>query len=229
MQKFIVIVALLALFIVPARAEDLKSDMSALQAKAEKGDAQAQFDLGLRYAMGRGTGIDYKQATDWFRKAADQGLATAQFNLGVSYDLGRGVKQDYAEAMTWYKKAADQGFQQAENNIGDLYEHGQGVKQDYAEAARWYKKSIDGGGRVAQSSLGMLYFAGSGVKQDYAEAFFWLTLGTQDMSGYEDAEVAGIKHALEECAKHLKPDEVKAIRKRVSEWKQPEEKLAPVK
>jgi len=77
--------------------------------RAEKGNAKAQFDLGLKYDTGEGVRQDYAEAAKWYRKAAEQGYAEAQFNLGTMYDEGRGVRQDYAEAAKWYRKAKDQG------------------------------------------------------------------------------------------------------------------------
>src|SRR5690242_4574215 len=78
--------------------------------EAERGDAAAQFNLGVMYAQGLGMPQDVAQAALWFRRAADQGHAAAQSNLGVLYALGRGVPQDDAEAAKWYRKAADQGY-----------------------------------------------------------------------------------------------------------------------
>jgi hypothetical protein len=49
-----------------------------LQAKAEKGDAEAQFYLGVMYENGNGVLKDYTEAVKWYRKAADQGAAAAQ-------------------------------------------------------------------------------------------------------------------------------------------------------
>jgi TPR repeat protein len=82
--------------------------------QAEKGDAKAQFVLGLKYDTGKGVPQDYAEAAKWYRKAAEQGYAEAQFNLGTMYDVGRGVRQDYAEAAKWYRKAKDQGVASAQ-------------------------------------------------------------------------------------------------------------------
>lgn len=54
-----------------------------LRAKAEKGDAAAQNNLGRLYADGEGVPKDSAEAASWYREAADQGYAEAQFNLGV--------------------------------------------------------------------------------------------------------------------------------------------------
>ena len=48
-----------------------------LRGAAEKGDAQAQYNIGLMYYQGKGVAQDHKQAAAWWRRAADQGLAQA--------------------------------------------------------------------------------------------------------------------------------------------------------
>jgi TPR repeat protein len=73
---------------------------------AEQGHANAQFNLGVMYANGRGVPKDDTQAVAWFRHAADVGDADAQFNLGVMYANGRGVPQDDTLAYLWLNYAA---------------------------------------------------------------------------------------------------------------------------
>lgn len=46
--------------------------------RAEKGDANAQFVLGLKYDTGKGMPQDYAEAAKWYRKAKDQGVAGAK-------------------------------------------------------------------------------------------------------------------------------------------------------
>ena len=57
---------------------------------AKRGDAVAQFSLGLMYSQGHGVTKDYAEALRWCRLAAVQGLASAQYNLGTMYADGRG-------------------------------------------------------------------------------------------------------------------------------------------
>ena len=73
-----------------------------LRAEAEKGDAQAQNELGEALCMGKfGGTTNPVEAVKWFRQAADQGFAGAQHNLGVCYDKGQGALQNHAEAVKW--------------------------------------------------------------------------------------------------------------------------------
>jgi len=108
-----------------------------LSAKAEKGDASAQWVLGTLYGSGAGVPQNYTEAVKWVRKAADQGNAFAQGDLGVYYHNGQGVPQDYVEAVKWWHRAAEQGIPDSQAKLGAAYALGQGVPQDYEEAYAW--------------------------------------------------------------------------------------------
>ena len=69
------------------------------RAMAKKGDATAQFNLGVRYAKGVGVLEDQTEAVKWYRKAAEQNYAEAQHKLGVRYATGMGVAKDEVEAV----------------------------------------------------------------------------------------------------------------------------------
>ena len=81
-------VALLSLGLVQVVSADNVPDFKEMLQAAEQGDADAQYNLGVMYANGRGVRQDDAQAVQWYRKAAEQGDAEAQFNLGVMYADG---------------------------------------------------------------------------------------------------------------------------------------------
>jgi len=143
------------------------------KARAEKGEAAAESELGLMYDLGQGVAQDYAEAVKWFRKAAEQGHPGAQLLLGLHCQNGDGTRQDYAEAVKWLRKAAEQGGAAAQYNLGVCYFRGHGVLQDYAEAVKWYRKAALQGDPMAQYNLGVCYFRGQGVAQDYAGAVKW--------------------------------------------------------
>ena len=66
---------------------------------ADQGFPDAQYNLAVMYANGRGVARNDMEAVDWFRKAAERGFDQAQYSLGVSYANGQGVVQDYDEAL----------------------------------------------------------------------------------------------------------------------------------
>jgi TPR repeat protein len=108
------------------------------RARAEAGDADAQFSLGVMYRTGRGVPQDDAEAVRWWRLAADQGRASAQYTVGSMYENGRGLPQDPAEAMRWYRLAADQGVAWAQTYLGNMYETGEGVPPSYVQAHMWH-------------------------------------------------------------------------------------------
>ena len=113
------------------------STVQAIRLAAEQGDADAQYNLGFAYAVGRSVPRDDAEAVRWFRLAADQGLAEAQFILGFMYAEGRGVPQDDAEAARWHLPAATQGHARAQFSLGLNYAEGRGVQQDRVAAYMW--------------------------------------------------------------------------------------------
>jgi hypothetical protein len=97
MKQILLMIALVAL--VGCGKKPAEGSFAQTKAKAEAGDADAQYNLGAMYDFGQGVEQDFKEAVKWYRKAADQGLAEAQFNLGMMYDQGQGVEQDFKEAV----------------------------------------------------------------------------------------------------------------------------------
>lgn len=68
---------------------------------AEKGDSEAQINLGMLYYRGQGVPQDYLEAVKWYRLAAKQGNPFAQLDLGMMYENGQGVLQDNTQAYKW--------------------------------------------------------------------------------------------------------------------------------
>jgi len=85
-----------------------------------QGYANAQNNVGVMYANGRGVDKNYSTAVYWYRKAAEQGRAGSQNNLGVMYDNGQGVDQNDSTAVEWYRKAVEQCHAIAQCNLDFL-------------------------------------------------------------------------------------------------------------
>ena len=156
----------------PADKEEAR--IKELRSKAEKGDGEAQFSLGVCYMNGDGVQQNMAEAVKWYRKAAEQGYADAQNNLGVCYEDGNGVQKNMTEAVKWYRKAAEQGHIVAQFNLGGCYKDGNGVQKDMAEAVKWYRKAADQGLANAQNELGYCYYEGNGVQKNMTEAVKWI-------------------------------------------------------
>ena len=83
-----------------------EESFESVRLRAEQGDADAQYNLGVMYGDGEGVPQDDKEAVRWYRLAAEQGNSDAQNNLGLMYEEGEGVPQDYSQAHIWYNLAA---------------------------------------------------------------------------------------------------------------------------
>ena len=150
-----------------------KEEFEQLKQRAEAGEAEAMFNLGVCYAKGLGVVQNDEQAVHWYQKAANLGIAGAMHNLGKYYATGLGVVQDHTKAVYWYQKASDLGNAQAMIDLGNCYRTGLGVEQNDEQAVHWYQKAADLGIAVAMFNLGICYRTGQGVTQDDVQAVHW--------------------------------------------------------
>jgi hypothetical protein len=93
------------------------------KARAEAGDSQAQYELGLFYSQDyeRAVAIDYFEAFAWTQKAAQKNHRMAQRLLAKFYELGRGTDKNLEEAVKWYRTSALLGCKQSQRWMGQMY------------------------------------------------------------------------------------------------------------
>ena len=103
-----------------------------LQKLAERGDADAQWLMGVRYHDGTGVPQDDSMAMQWFLRAAEQGQVDAQAHLGAYYWAGRGVSQDLIKAYMWSAIALARGDQNSKSRLEGLAS--QMTRQQVSEA-----------------------------------------------------------------------------------------------
>jgi localization factor PodJL len=197
----------------PDAAETLPSAIgnSALRSAAVAGNPAAEYEVGLRFAEGRGLPQNFEDAARWLARAADRGLAPAQYRLGSLYEKGQGVKKDLMEARRLYLAAAQQGNAKAMHNLAVLYSVGLEGIPDYKTASQWFQKAADRGVADSQYNLGILYARGVGVAQNLAESYKWFALAAQQ--GDKDA---GKKR--DEVAARLDAQSLVAARLAVQTW-----------
>lgn len=164
------------------RNYDYIKALSILRPLAEKGNARAQYYLGILYDEGKGLMQDKTEAQRWFEKAhegwrkrAEKRFAEAQEGLGTLYETGRGgVPKDYKQALKWYRKAAELGYAEAEASLGQMYFFGRGVPKDHTQAFKWALLAAEKDLTWAKMFVGFMYLNGYGVAKDYREADTWL-------------------------------------------------------
>jgi localization factor PodJL len=147
-----------------------------LRAAALKGDPTAAYEIGVRYAEGKGVTANFDEAAKWYDRAAQAGVVPAVFRLGTLYEKGLSVKKDIDTARRYYMQAAERGNAKAMHNLAVLDADGGGKGADYKNAAQWFRKAADRGVADSQFNLGILYARGIGVEQNLAESFKWFSL-----------------------------------------------------
>ena len=119
---------------------------------AEKGDADAQFNLGQAYRLGRGVPINLAAAKTWFERAANQGHVDAQTTLGLL--LFQNGEQ--ADGIRWLKKAAEHDEPRAELVYGTALVNGDGVSQDPVLGYAYVRRAAAQGLQPAKETLQQL-------------------------------------------------------------------------
>ncbi len=111
-----------------------------LRAKAQKGNLEAQYELGMIYGGSKHIG----EAAKWLRKSAEQGNSEAALQLGAIYTF---ELRDPVKAAKWYLAAAKSGDPAAQCALASCYDLGEGVKVD-AEALKWLLAAAEAGLRM---------------------------------------------------------------------------------
>ena len=189
----------------PTAKFDIPADAGpvALREAAAGGDPKALFEIGSRYAEGRGVKADMKAAAKWYEKAAELGFAPAQYRIGNFYEKGIGVDRDIAKAKTWYQMAAEQGNASAMHNLAVLFAMGADGAADNKSAARWFQKAAELGVKDSQFNLGILAAKGVGMPQNLEESYKWFALVAK--TGDRDAATK-----RDEIANALRPEQLRA-------------------
>lgn len=97
---------------------------------AERGDADAQFNLAQAYKLGRGVKADLAKAEELFGKAAAKGHLQAADNYGLLL-FQRGER---ARAMPYIVAAAGRGDPRAQYLLGLAHFNGDNVEKDWVRA-----------------------------------------------------------------------------------------------
>ena len=117
---------------------------------AVHGDADAMFNLGQAYRLGKGVAIDLPQALHWYTGAAELGHVDAQTELGIL--LFRNGNQ--LSALRWLRAAADKGEPRAQLLYGTALFNGDGiVRRDPEAAYRYVSRSAAQGLAPAATTL----------------------------------------------------------------------------
>lgn len=154
---------------------------------ANKGDANASYDLGKFYRYGNESiSPNIDESLQWLRLAEQQGSLNASLELGLLYYNGELVAKDLNLARDYLKKASDTS-DQAKMLLIEItmreaydYDHGtNGVERNDRKALKKYlevAKEQSVYQDPARIALGNMYLNGKGTLVDYTQAFYWFNL-----------------------------------------------------
>jgi uncharacterized protein len=195
----------LLIFSMPANANEADT-FNAMVALANKGDAEAQYHVGMMHNNGIGTQKDPRQAFEWFQKSTASNDPLGAYKLGCYYagQFAGVVTTDTNEALKYKLISAKAGYALAQHDVAVLY-HRQGNSE---EALKWWKMAADQGLPDALFSLSRSYSAGKGTPRDISLSYAYFKL----------SRVAPPKN-VNEMAGMLSKPELEKAEKLVSEWK----------
>jgi len=205
-MKFIALAfSCLLFFSMPANANEAGT-FNAMVALANKGDAEAQYHVGMMYNNGIGTQKDPRQAFEWFQKSAASNVPLGAYKLGCYYD-GQGagiVTSDSDEALKYKLISAKAGYALAQHDVAILYDR----RGKSEETLKWWKMAGVQRFPGALDSLSRSYSAGKGAPKDLSLSYAYFKL----------SKLAPKKNVNEMAAMLSKPELTNA-EKLVSEWK----------
>lgn len=155
------VAAVLLAAAVPAAAQSVRAGIDAWQSGnparaveiwrplAEKGDADAAFNLGQAYRLGRGVPLNLAAAQTWLERAARKDHLDAQTTLGLLlFQNGNRVT-----GLRWLRTAADKGEPRAMLIYGTALFNGDGVVQDRVRAYAYVSRAAAQGLAAARTTL----------------------------------------------------------------------------
>jgi peptidoglycan hydrolase-like protein with peptidoglycan-binding domain len=119
-------------------AKDQQAGAGWLLRAAQRGSAQAAFNVGVMYERGFVVERDSSKAIEWYRRAIDGDLPMAKHNLALLLRDGKGVARDTKEAVELLRSAARQGMAGSMFTLGDIHDRGDGGLKDPAIALAWF-------------------------------------------------------------------------------------------
>lgn len=119
-------------------------DFNTAKAMAERGDIDAQIQLGSFYFMGKPT-KDLRQAERWWKLAADRGHPEAAVNLAFLYSgQADPALANEADMIRYLNQSAAGGNPMAQHMLGNFYMEGMhGLPKDTFQAKQLYKSACD--------------------------------------------------------------------------------------
>lgn len=131
---------------------DYDTAVSEWRPEALNGNADAQFNLGQAYKLGRGVEANLDTALDWYKKAADQGHLQA----GDSYGHLLHYQGRVTDAIPFLEKSAARGEPRSQYLFATELFNGNNVNKDWVRAYALMTRASSSGLGPASRSLAQM-------------------------------------------------------------------------
>lgn len=163
-------------------------DLSALRRRAEAGNADAQYQLGVIHQFSLGIPRDDAAARAWFARAAAQDHARALGSLGYMLTVGAGGPPDVAAAERALRRAGELGEATAWANLAELLL--QTRPTEAKEAVALLERAVAAGAVNARYRLGRFLIEGEIVPADPARGRTLLESAASEGNPFADTYLA---------------------------------------
>lgn len=176
----------------------VRESIEAVRKAADRGCAEAQYELGKRLLTGRDGAPDFEEGFSWCDRAARRGLVKALNTVGYCHAMGRGTVRSNRRAFDAFLKAMLLGDMVATYNLAFCFEQGIGIKADRAIAEMLYRKSSKMGYAKARGVHACILYNNAQASIERESALRWF-----EKAAAHGDEVA--RANLKRCRRGKKP------------------------
>ncbi len=159
----------------------IRVELNELKRNADGGDADAAYELAMKYRKGKGVAKDETMALQYLQLGAEKGSIAAEYLVAIAM-LDGTLPGDAEKCYTYMLHAAMGGLADAQYYVSRFCAEGYGTPKNEEVAHNWLSRSAENGNYWGQYLLGNI--ANNGGR--YEEAFDWYQKSA--MQGYAEAQ-----------------------------------------
>ncbi|EJK53185.1 hypothetical protein THAOC_27433 [Thalassiosira oceanica] len=165
---------------------DDASELTMIQKRVDKGDAEAINHLAGQYYLGTlGLMKDVPRAVELWTEAAELGSVDAHYQLGVTYYDGDGVQEDKPRGIRHWQEAAMKGDVSSRHFLGYDEFHNNG---NCELAVQHWMMSAKMGYEDSLNSIMVTFMEGRATKAHYAQALREYGDAVEEMKSHQREE-----------------------------------------
>ena len=186
---------------------------------AERGNSQAQYNLGYMLQTGIAGTKNENEAVHWFKKSSDNGFNDGHYAMMMAYGNGEGIEQDSEKAFQYALKCASNDDTTCMWNVVNCYLTGNGVIANNLKFKEWILKlaklpnpenlALSGNITSARLELANFYKAGKYFEKDNYQSYLWYLIYNESKVDFSILKQEEVIIEIKEIEKQLTKDQIK--------------------